>query len=179
MNWLDIIILVGLGIGFWKGLLNGFFVELTSLVALIAGIYAAIFFSNVAGEWIREHTEWDEIYVTIAGFIATFVIIAFTLKYLGKVLTKVINTAKLGAINKFAGAAFGLLKMAFITSVLLMFAAVATGEFSLLTSETKKESVVYALVEPIAPAFLPQILEQADRVDRSLREDELLEEEVP
>jgi membrane protein required for colicin V production len=179
MNWLDIIILIALGIGFWKGLLNGFFVELTSLIALIAGIYGAIFFSNFAGEWLRERTEWDEIYITIASFITTFVIIILVIRYIGKLVTKVVDTAKLGTINKIAGAAFGLLKMAFITSVLLMFAGVATGEYSMLSREFKSESLLFAVVEPLAPAFLPQILEQADRVDRSLRGDTMEEDANP
>lgn len=172
MNWVDIFILIALGIGFWKGLLNGLFVELASLIALVAGIYAAIFFSNFAGAWLRERFEWDEIFITIVSFIATFVIIILVIRYIGKLVTKVIDTAKLGTINKFAGAAFGLLKMAFITSVILMFAGVATGEYSIISTEAKNESLIYGVIEPLAPAFLPQLIEQADRVDRSLRNDE-------
>lgn len=174
---LDIIILLILGIGLWKGYLNGFFVELTSLIALIAGIYGAIFFSNIAGAWLREKFDWDEIYITIVSFMVTFVLIILLIRYIGKLVTKIIDTAKLGTINKFAGAAFGLLKMAFITSVLLMFINLATREISVLSKETREESLLYPAIEPLGPAFLPQIMEQADRVDRELRGDDVENQE--
>ena len=46
MNVLDIIILVLLVLGLINGFRKGLFVEVASLVALVAGIYGAIHFSN-------------------------------------------------------------------------------------------------------------------------------------
>lgn len=179
MNWLDIVICIALLIGLWKGYLNGFFVELTSLIALIAAIYGAIYFSNFAGDWLRKQFEWDEIYITIASFIVTFIVIIFVISYVGKLITKVLKSAKLGTINKIAGAAFGLGKMAFLASVVLMFVKTASGEFNLLGDKTTDESIVYEHIEPLAPYLLPKILEEADRVDQQLRGDRDETQEEP
>lgn len=169
MNWLDIVIGILLLIGLWKGYLNGFFVELTSLLALVAAIYGSIYFSNYAGDWLRTQFEWDEVYITVASFIITFIVIIFVISYVGKLITKILKSAKLGTINKIAGAAFGLVKMAFLSSVVLMFIKTASGEFNLLGNTATDQSIVYKYIEPLAPQFLPKILEEADRVDQQLR----------
>jgi membrane protein required for colicin V production len=176
MNWLDIAICILLLIGLWKGYLNGFFVELTSMIALIAAIYGSIYFSNYASDWLRIQFNWDETYITIASFIITFVVIIFVITYVGKLITKIIKTVQLSFINKLAGAAFGMVKMGFIASVILMFINTASGEFDLVPKEIKENSLIYHHIEPIAPIFLPKILEEADRMDRRLRGDE---EEIP
>jgi membrane protein required for colicin V production len=177
MNWLDIIICIVLLIGLYKGYLNGFFVELTSLIALIAAIYGAIYFSNFAGDWLREQVQWDDVYITIASFIITFLAIIFVITYVGKLITKVVKTVQLSFINKLAGAAFGLVKMAFLASVILMFVNSASGEFDIISTETKENSIVFEHIEPLAPFLLPKILEEADRVDRRLRGDDRVDEE--
>jgi membrane protein required for colicin V production len=176
MNWLDIAICILLLIGLWKGYLNGFFVELTSMIALIAAIYGSIYFSNYASDWLRIQFNWDKTYITIASFIITFVVIIFVITYVGKLITKIIKTVQLSFINKLAGAAFGMVKMGFIASVILMFINTASGEFDLVPKEIKENSLIYHHIEPIAPIFLPKILEEADRMDRRLRGDE---EEIP
>lgn len=177
MNWLDIIICIVLLIGLYKGYLNGFFVELTSLIALIAAIYGAIYFSNFAGDWLREQVQWDDVYITIASFIITFLVIIFVITYVGKLITKVVKTVQLSFINKLAGAAFGLVKMAFLASVILMFVNSASGEFDIISTETKDNSIVFEHIEPLAPFLLPKILEEADRVDRRLRGDDRVDQE--
>jgi membrane protein required for colicin V production len=173
MNWLDIIICIVLLIGLYKGYLNGFFVELTSLIALIAAIYGSIYFSNYAGDWLRGKVEWDDMYITIASFIVTFLVIIFVITYVGKLITKVVKTVNLSFINKIAGAAFGLVKMGFLASVILMFINTASGEFHLIGKDVKEDSIVYEHVALLAPYLLPKILEEADRVDRKLRGDDI------
>lgn len=169
MNWLDIIICVLLLIGVWKGYLNGFFIELTSILALIASIYGAIYFSNYTGDWLRDQFDWDDSYITILSFIITFIVIIFVISYIGKLITKLLNTARLGFINKIAGALFGMLKMGFIASVILMFIKTASGEFEIIGKQTINQSLVYKKIEPLAPMLLPKILAEADRVDRQIR----------
>lgn len=176
MNWLDIAICILLLIGLWKGYLNGFFVELTSMIALIAAIYGSIYFSNYAGDWLRLQFDWEETYITIASFVVTFVVIIFVITYVGKLITKIIKTVQLSFINKLAGAVFGMVKMGFLASVILMFINTASGEFNLIPKDIKDNSLIYEHVEPVAPVLLPKILEEADRMDRRLRGDE---EQVP
>ncbi len=180
MNWLDIALLILLLIGLWKGFLNGFFVELTSLVALVAAIYGAIHFSNYAGDWLLTHTQWDASTVTIVSFIATFIIIILVITYAGKLVTKLVNTIQLSFLNKIAGGAFGMLKLAFIGSVIIMFINSAGSEIQLIDRDTQDASIVYPYVEPVAPYLLPKILEEAGNIDRQIRntqKEKMVEEE--
>ena len=84
MNILDIIILVLLAIGLINGLRNGLFVEVASIVALIAGIYGAIHFSNFAGDFLMDKVDWSEKTVNITAFIITFVVIVLLIALAGK-----------------------------------------------------------------------------------------------
>jgi len=172
MNWLDIALLILLLIGFWKGYLNGFFVELTSLIALVAAIYGSIHFSNYASDWLMSHTEWEESTIVIASFVITFIVIILVITYAGKLVTKLVNTVQLSFLNKIAGALFGLLKLAFLASVILMFINSAAGEIDIVDREIKNESILYPHIEPVAPYLLPKILEEADNLDRQIRGDE-------
>jgi membrane protein required for colicin V production len=172
MNWLDIALLILLLIGFWKGYLNGFFVELTSLVALVAAIYGSIHFSNYASDWLMSHTEWEESTIVIASFVITFIVIILVITYAGKLVTKLVNTVQLSFLNKIAGAVFGLLKLAFLASVILMFINSAAGEIDIVDREIKDESLLYPHIEPVAPYLLPKILEEADNLDRQIRGEE-------
>ena len=72
MSFLDIIIGILLVWGLYKGLKNGLFVELASLIALIAGIYGAIHFSYITGDYLAEQFDWSDQYLKIAAFLVTF-----------------------------------------------------------------------------------------------------------
>ena len=72
MSFLDIIIGILLVWGLYKGLKNGLFVELASLIALIAGIYGAIHFSYITGDYLAEQFDWSDQYLKIAAFLITF-----------------------------------------------------------------------------------------------------------
>ncbi|MUH37783.1 CvpA family protein, partial [Zobellia amurskyensis] len=87
MSFLDIILGLLLLYGLWKGLKNGLFVELASLVALIAGIYGAIHFSYYAGDYLSQNMEWNERYINIAAFVITFIVIVFAVQLAGRFLT--------------------------------------------------------------------------------------------
>ena len=50
MGILDIVLGLLLIYGLYKGLKNGLFVEIASIIALIAGLYGAIHFSYIAGD---------------------------------------------------------------------------------------------------------------------------------
>lgn len=120
MNTFDIIIAVLLIIGFVRGLLKGLFVEIASLVALIAGVYGAIHFSYFVGDFLAERVSWEERYITIVSFAITFGLIVLIIGLAGKMLTKMADFAALGLMNKILGGIFGALKYGLILSVVLL-----------------------------------------------------------
>ncbi|WP_350289711.1 CvpA family protein [uncultured Croceitalea sp.] len=149
MSFLDIVLGILLAWGLYKGLKNGLFVELASLVALIAGIYGAIHFSYIAGDYLWENMEWNEKYIKVTAFLITFVAIVVLVGLAGKLLTKVADFAMLGLLNKIAGGIFGALKVAVILGAMLIFFERATASLNFINKDTQNESILYKPVRDI------------------------------
>jgi membrane protein required for colicin V production len=158
MSFLDIILGLLLGYGLYKGLKNGLFVEIASLIALIAGIFGAIHFSYIAGDYLSEHMKWDERYINIAAFIITFIAIVFVVHICGKFLTKIANFAMLGILNKIAGGIFGTLKVAIIIGAILIFFERVNSSVGLIKNETMENSVLYQPVKEIGAFVFDAVL---------------------
>ncbi|WP_026913825.1 CvpA family protein [Christiangramia portivictoriae] len=165
MNTVDIILGIFVLYGLVRGFFRGFLTELASLVGLVAGIYGAIHFSYYAGEFLSQHVDWDIEIINLASLAITFLIIIFVVSLVGKMLTKVADFAALGIVNKLLGAAFGLLKSAFIASVIIMFFMSSIKTLEFVETETLEESVLYEPVAVIAPIILPSIIKQVKERD--------------
>lgn len=158
MSFLDIIIGLLLLYGLWKGLNNGLFVEIASIVALIAGIYGAIHFSYIAGDYLSQNMQWNERYINLTAFVVTFIIIVIVVNITGKLLTKIANFAMLGLLNKIAGALFGALKVAIILGALLVFFERVNSSANLVKNEAMENSVLYEPVKEIGAFVFSAVL---------------------
>ena len=158
MGLLDILLGIPLIWGLWKGLKNGLFMEIASIVALIAGIYGAIHFSYITGDYLSEHLEWDERNMSIIAFVITFVLIISIVHLAGNLLTKVANFAMLGLLNKVAGGIFGILKVAILLGAAFIFFDRMDSTFNLLDDETKKQSILYQPIKDIGALIFENVL---------------------
>ncbi len=162
MSFLDIVLGILLVWGLYKGLKNGLFVEIASLIALIAGIYGAIHFSYITADHLSENMEWNERYIKITAFIITFVIIVVVVHLAGKFLTKIADFAMLGLLNKIAGGIFGALKVAVILGAFLLFFDRMNTSLSLVNEETKQDSILYEPIKEIGAIVFSLVLNKED-----------------
>ena len=162
MSFLDIVLGILLGWGLFRGLKNGLFVELASLVALIAGIFGAIHFSYVAADYLDQRISWDDKYIQITAFLITFIAIVLVVQLAGKLLTKIADFAMLGLLNKIAGGIFGALKVAVILGALLIFFERAASTVGLVNEETKKDSILYLPVRDIGAFVFSQVFRKEE-----------------
>lgn len=158
MAILDIILGILLLLGLWKGFNNGLLIELASIVALIAGIYGAIHFSYIAGDYLTKQMNWEERYVNLTSFVITFIIIVFAVHFAGKLLTKVANIALLGLLNKIAGAVFGALKVAVILGAILVFFNRVNSNLRFISEEAQNESILFNPIREIGAVVFDTIL---------------------
>lgn len=165
MSFLDIVLGLLLGYGLYKGLKNGIFVEIASIIALIAGIFGAIHFSYIAGNYLHQNMQWDERYINITAFIITFIAIVLVVHLAGKFLTKIADFAMLGLLNKIAGALFGMLKVAVILGAILIFFDRVNSSVGLVKSETIENSVLYEPVKEIGAFVFNAVLKGDDSED--------------
>ncbi|MFD2563706.1 CvpA family protein [Aquimarina rubra] len=158
MNYIDIILGILLLWGLIKGFSKGLFVSLASLVALIAGIYIAVHFSHLVGGYLEQYVNWGDGAMKLTAFAITFIIVVILISLAGKLLTKIADFASLGVLNKLLGAAFGVLKFAFIASVVIIFIDAGNRSLGIIKQETLDSSILYSPVKKLAPMVLPNIL---------------------
>lgn len=167
MDTFDIIIAALLLFGFVRGLMKGLFVEVASLIALLAGVYGAIHFSYFIGDWLKNSVSWDEKYITLTAFACTFVVIIIVISILGKILTKIANFASLGILNKILGGVFGALKIGLILSVVFIFFGKINNTIPFVKEENLKASILYQPVKKIAPTLFPSIIKDDENSEES------------
>jgi len=161
MNVVDIVISVCLLYGLIKGIIKGFFVEVASLIGLVAGVYGAIHFSHFVKEYLYESISWKPEYISLTAFAVTFIAIIIAISLLGKLLTKIANFAALGMLNKLLGGLFGMLKVGIILSILLIFITKVNGAIPFVKKEILIDSLLYKPLKNIVPTLLPFIDDNA------------------
>ena len=176
MSILDIVLLALLILGLVRGFMRGFFVELASVVALIAGIYGAFHFSSYTASFFKDKVDWDENTVNIVALATTFIIIVLVIGLAGKALTKIADFAMLGLVNKILGAVFGGLKVALILSVFLIVVDKMNANILFVKEKDKEQSVLYNPVKALVPTIFPNIIVNGKPIGEDLIEDEVNEE---
>lgn len=166
MNTIDIVIAIILIFGTINGFIKGLFIEITTLVGLVLGVYGAIHFSYFLGGFLKDSVTWDESMIQVVSFAGTFLIILIALVLLGKALTKIAETIALGFFNKILGAVFGLLKYALILSIVLTVYDHINRSIRFVEKVKVKESVLYEPVKNFAPAIFPNLIRVIDKNDQ-------------
>ena len=162
MNWLDILLAVPMVWGLYKGLTSGLIMEVSRLVALIAGVYLAVRFAQELSEYLYQNTDLTNEFLPIISFAIIFVGVVLLVHLFAKAIEKLAKAVALGWANKTAGALFGVFRMTFMLSIVIMMLT----QFELLSKfnrgETAEASFLYVPVTQVAPFILP-ILEDIDK----------------
>ncbi|MUP44998.1 CvpA family protein [Gramella sp. BOM4] len=177
MNTVDIILSLVLLYGLVRGFFRGLLTELASLVGIVAGIYGAVHLSHFLSDFLTSQVNWKPQYINLISFAITFVIIVVLVSLAGKMLTKVAAFAALGIVNKFLGSIFGMIKSAFVASVIIMFFKATNERIEIVEDKTLEESILYEPVESIAPVILPSIIKQVkerDLLEKDPEEEKLI-----
>ena len=157
MGFLDIILGVLLAIAMFKGIKNGLFVELASLVSLLLGIYAAVKFSNFMKEFLAGFVKWNPNTIQVVAFILTFILVVIAVSLLGKFLTGIADLAFLGWLNSLGGGFFRVLKTILIIGIVFkVFEKINYHNF-LAKKETLDNSLFYNPIQKITGYLYPSI----------------------
>jgi membrane protein required for colicin V production len=168
MSVIDIVLGALLIFGLIRGFMKGLFVEVASLVALVAGVYGAIHFSHYMSEKLGDNVNWDEKYVNVLAFAVTFFLIVLLVSLAGKAFTKLADFAALGILNKLLGAAFGVLKIGFILSIVLIIFSHTNNNIEFVSHKKLTQSVLYLPVKNIATLIFPNIIKQEEEFREDL-----------
>lgn len=159
MSSLDLLLLLPIGLGFVFGLFKGLIRELTSLAAIVLGIYGAKLTAPFVSGLLMDQFHISAGVAKPVSYIVLFIAIGLTLLLVANMLDKFMESISLGGLNKFMGGVFGALKYALIMSVLLNVFNALDSKFSLLSAEKKASSYSY---QPLL-MFGPVLWEEAGR----------------
>ncbi len=119
MNPFDILILVILGYSLVRGLFRGLVKEVSSIVGVLGGFYAAYTYYDVLAGLLAGFIN-DKSYLNILSFLIIFCGVLIAVGVLGVIIKYLLNIAFLGWIDRIGGVVFGVLKGVLIVSVLFI-----------------------------------------------------------
>jgi membrane protein required for colicin V production len=125
MNWVDVIIVIILVIGLFKGLANGFVRGLFGLVALVAGIaLAAGNYAQLRDALLFRLPATVQLQ-NIISFLLIFLVVLILISILGNIISRALKLAALGWIDRLAGGVLGLFMSSLFVGVLLLIVVMA------------------------------------------------------
>jgi membrane protein required for colicin V production len=157
MGLLDIILGVLLAFALYKGIRNGLFIELASLISLIVGIYVAIKFSSFMKGVLSGFVHWNPNTIQVFAFVLTFMLVVIGISILAKILTQVNDLAFLGWLNKLGGGLFRVLKTVLIVSIVFTVFEKINYHNYLAKKETLDNSLFYNPIQKTAGYIFPSI----------------------
>jgi len=119
MNPFDILILVILGYSLIRGLFRGLVKEISSIIGVFGGFYAAFtYYMLLAG--LLAGLIQDVSYLNILSFLIIFCSVLIVVSVLGVIIKYLLNIAFLGWFDRVGGVIFGFAKAILIVSVLFI-----------------------------------------------------------
>ncbi len=119
MSKIDIALSIIFLIGAFGGYRKGFLSELFSLLGIILGILAGFKLMGIAMIKLTHFYDINDKILPYVAFGVVFLIVVIVVSLLGKLLKSSIEKTVLGNADQVAGSVLGLLKTAFMVSVLL------------------------------------------------------------
>jgi len=119
MNPFDILILVILGYSLIRGLFRGLVKEISSLIGVFGGFYAAYTYYKLLANLLSGLIQ-NISYLNILSFLIIFCSVLIVVSVLGIIIKYLLNIAFLGWVDRVGGVIFGLAKGILIVSILFI-----------------------------------------------------------
>jgi len=119
MNPFDILIIVILGYSLVRGLFRGLVKEISSIIGVFGGFYAAYTYYTVLAGYLSRLIH-DAAYLNILSFLIIFCCVLIFVSVLGVIIKYLLNIAFLGWVDRIGGFVFGITKALLIVCVLFI-----------------------------------------------------------
>ncbi|TNF49088.1 MAG: CvpA family protein [Bacteroidetes bacterium] len=155
MNFLDVLLIVPLIYAGYKGFKHGLIIEVFTLMALFLGLYAGINFSDFVAGKLKDIFGWDSPYAPTICFTVIFLGIGAMVYFAGVMIQRMVRVVNLSPIDKFFGVFFGVLKMTYILSVILVLIESYDEKGDFFPEEKKDGSLLYHPVKNLSTYTVP------------------------
>ena len=143
VNYIDVIILLPLVYGAYKGFSQGLIIEMSTLFALVLGVFISLRYAVNVENFLKDFVVLPESYAYYIAFAVTFLLVIIVMHLLGKLLTKLIDMVSLGLFNKLFGIVLGVLKAAIVVCVVLFIVNALDVRYDFISAKTKSDSLLY------------------------------------
>jgi membrane protein required for colicin V production len=119
VNALDIITALIVGFCLIRGIFRGIIKEITSILGVFIGFYAAYIYYPILARWLSDLIA-NRSYLHILSFFLIFVTVLLAVGFVGMILRHLLKAAALGWADRILGGTFAMVKAVLIVSVLLI-----------------------------------------------------------
>lgn len=161
MNAIDIVILIPVLWGFWRGFMKGAIMEAATFVAFFLGVWGGMHLSEGLAELIHKWTGSVSPYVPLISFAAIFVGILMLVFGVAKLVERFAESAALGVVNKLLGGVLGAMKFLLLLSLLFFVIDSVEKSIEVVPPGMKDKSLLYRPVSSIAPMIIPGLKESS------------------
>ncbi|ELR71389.1 hypothetical protein C900_02730 [Fulvivirga imtechensis AK7] len=151
MSTIDIILIIPIIYGAYRGFKKGFLLEIIAIVAFILAVIGGFKLLHWGMDLLDQYFDISGQVLPYIAFVLIFIGIILLINLLGKGLKKIIDLTILGAADNIAGAVLSATKWAFGLSVILWLSA--TFDIG-IPEEWKEGSILYPYLMPFAPAVV-------------------------
>jgi membrane protein required for colicin V production len=171
MNYFDIIFALIIIWAAIRGFSTGFIIQLSSLLAMLAGAFVAYKTSFWLASKFSAIIVTDPIIVNSFAFIITFAIVWGLIVLLGKFLHLVVKIAMMALVNRILGIIFSVVKNVFVISVILVLAGNFNKLLNFLPEKHINSSLLYKPIEKFAPAVFPYLKDGFSKAHKQINKD--------
>jgi membrane protein required for colicin V production len=150
---IDIIFLILLVMAIYKGMQRGLIVAVFSLLALIAGLAAAIKLSAVVADYLKQNTHVPSKWLPVLAFLLVFIAVILLVRWAASLIKTAFDFAFLGWADKLGGVLLYVSIYITVYSVLLFYAA----NLHIISANVVSSSITYKFVEPWGPVVINSI----------------------
>lgn len=150
MSTADVALTLIILIGAFSGYRQGFLMELFSFGALLLGVLGGFKLMGHAMIFLTDEFDVNKTILPYLAFAVVFIAIVIVVRLLGKLIKMTIDKTFLGSIDQAAGAGLGLLKAAFMLSIILWI-------LNALNFELPEKWTSDSWLLPRIESFAPQI----------------------
>ena len=159
MATLDLILLVCFVPGIIRGLSKGFLEQALALAGVVLSVWAAFHFSSLVSEWLKPYLDISATTLNVVSFALILVAVSLVVLLVAKLLTKVIELAMLGWLDKTLGLVFALAVNALVIGVFIVLFDTLNLKFSFVKPEVLEESIVYTTLKDLSYLVFPYLKE--------------------
>ncbi|MFM9004975.1 MAG: CvpA family protein [Flavobacteriales bacterium] len=159
VSYLDLVLLIPIGLAIWRGWRNGFVMEVFSMLALFVGLYAGVHLSDWMANFLRTKFEMSSDNLPIISFVVVLVLVFVGLFFLGKLITQTVSAGGAERWNQIGGAFFSLTKTLLFLSTLFVLFNALDRKYGWLPEKQRQHSYFYEPIYNFSLFLLPSMEE--------------------